>query len=157
MEAKTPTAPHSSNDSSLLSYSIFFSVGWIPKKCQDGAEDATGTATRDPQSRVSVYRLDSVWRNRTEFFVGREAIVEFLTRKWNKELRLPAYQGAMGRFEGHRIASGLPMSGMTMPVIGFGLMATKTGNSTITATCGAVSPASTTCLSKNRSASIIGR
>ncbi len=32
------------------------------------------------------YTEDSVWRNRAEFLVGREAIVEFLRRKWNKEL-----------------------------------------------------------------------
>jgi len=30
--------------------------------------------------------LDSKWRNRTEFFTGRQAIIEFLTRKWAKEL-----------------------------------------------------------------------
>ena len=29
---------------------------------------------------------DSVWRNRSEFLTGREAIVQFLIRKWNKEL-----------------------------------------------------------------------
>jgi len=32
------------------------------------------------------YTKDSQWRNRDEFFVGREAIQEFLTRKWAKEL-----------------------------------------------------------------------
>lgn len=30
---------------------------------------------------------DSVWRNRDEFFQGREAIEAFLTRKWQKELK----------------------------------------------------------------------
>jgi nuclear transport factor 2 (NTF2) superfamily protein len=48
------------------------------------AEDAWNT--RDPQ-RVSLgYTLDSVWRNRSEFLQGRPAIVQFLTRKWNREL-----------------------------------------------------------------------
>jgi nuclear transport factor 2 (NTF2) superfamily protein len=48
------------------------------------AED--GWNTRDPQ-RVSLsYTPDSVWRNRAEFVVGREAIVAFLTRKWAREL-----------------------------------------------------------------------
>ncbi len=28
---------------------------------------------------------DSDWRNRDEFFTGREKIREFLTRKWQKE------------------------------------------------------------------------
>ena len=32
------------------------------------------------------YTVDSRWRNRAEFPVGREQIVEFLTRKWNREL-----------------------------------------------------------------------
>ena len=29
---------------------------------------------------------DSQWRNRTEFFNGRKVIIEFLRRKWSKEL-----------------------------------------------------------------------
>jgi len=42
--------------------------------------------SRDPQ-RVSLgYTVDSKWRNRAEFINGREQIVEFLTRKWNREL-----------------------------------------------------------------------
>ena len=32
------------------------------------------------------YSPDSAWRNRDEFFDGRDAIVEFLTRKWAREL-----------------------------------------------------------------------
>ena|SRR6516165_9256051 len=32
------------------------------------------------------YTMDSVWRNRSEFFQGRAAIEAFLTRKWNREL-----------------------------------------------------------------------
>lgn len=48
------------------------------------AEDAWNT--RDPHRVSLAYTPDSVWRNRTEFFSGREAIVDFLTRKWNKEL-----------------------------------------------------------------------
>ena len=48
------------------------------------AEDAWNSC--DP-ARVSLgYTPDSKWRNRAEFFQGRPAIVEFLTRKWNKEL-----------------------------------------------------------------------
>jgi uncharacterized protein len=42
--------------------------------------------SREP-ARVSLaYSEDSAWRNRSEFFSGRPAIVEFLTRKWQKEL-----------------------------------------------------------------------
>ena len=47
------------------------------------AED--GWNTRDPQKVSMAYTLDSRWRNRSEFFQGREAIVEFLTRKWARE------------------------------------------------------------------------
>ena len=48
------------------------------------AEDAWNTKNPDLVSRA--YTTDSMWRNRDEFLVGREAIVEFLTRKWAKEL-----------------------------------------------------------------------
>ncbi|MEG3089237.1 nuclear transport factor 2 family protein [Sphingomonas sp. PB4P5] len=48
------------------------------------AEDAWNS--RDPE-RVSIaYTPDSIWRNRSEFLTGRDAIVAFLTRKWAKEL-----------------------------------------------------------------------
>ena len=47
------------------------------------AED--GWNSRDPVKVSLAYTEDSVWRNRGEFFQGREAIVEFLTRKWQKE------------------------------------------------------------------------
>jgi nuclear transport factor 2 (NTF2) superfamily protein len=48
------------------------------------AED--GWNSRDA-ARVSLaYTLDSTWRNRAEFFSGREAIVAFLQRKWAREL-----------------------------------------------------------------------
>ena len=48
------------------------------------AEDAWNS--RDPQRVSLAYTVDSAWRNRAEFFTGRPAIVEFLTRKWAKEL-----------------------------------------------------------------------
>lgn len=48
------------------------------------AEDAWNS--RDPERVALGYTEDSNWRNRTEFFTGREAIKAFLTRKWKKEL-----------------------------------------------------------------------
>lgn len=48
------------------------------------AEDAWNT--RSPEIVAQAYTIDSQWRNRTEFFTGREAIKEFLRRKWEKEL-----------------------------------------------------------------------
>ena len=47
------------------------------------AEDAWNT--RDPERVALAYTLDSEWRNRTEFFSGREAIKAFLQGKWQKE------------------------------------------------------------------------
>ena len=48
------------------------------------AEDAWNT--RDPQKVALAYTIDSRWRNRAEFAQGREEIIQFLTRKWAKEL-----------------------------------------------------------------------
>jgi len=48
------------------------------------AEDAWNT--REPARVALAYTPDSRWRNRAEFFSGREAIVAFLTRKWTREL-----------------------------------------------------------------------
>ena len=48
------------------------------------AEDAWNT--RDPDIVAQAYSEESQWRNRDEFFTGREAIKEFLIRKWAKEL-----------------------------------------------------------------------
>ena len=47
------------------------------------AEDAWNTC--DPERVALAYTVDSEWRNRDEFFRGREAIVEFLRRKWSRE------------------------------------------------------------------------
>ena len=48
------------------------------------AEDAWNT--RDPERVALAYTLHSKWRNRDEFFEGRDAIVDFLRRKWSREL-----------------------------------------------------------------------
>jgi uncharacterized protein len=47
------------------------------------AEDAWNT--RDPERVSRAYTVDSQWRNRGEHVVGREEIVAFLTRKWQRE------------------------------------------------------------------------
>ena len=49
-----------------------------------GAEDAWNS--RDPDRVAGVYTEDTVWRNRAEFPVGREAVRTFLQRKWAREL-----------------------------------------------------------------------
>ena len=48
------------------------------------AEDAWNT--RDPEKVCLAYTIDTEWRNRTEFVTGREAVKEFLKRKWEREL-----------------------------------------------------------------------
>ena len=48
------------------------------------AQDAWNT--RDPEKVALAYTPDSKWRNRDEFFEGREEIVAFLRRKWEREL-----------------------------------------------------------------------
>jgi len=48
------------------------------------AED--GWNSRDPEKVALAYTTDSQWRNRAEFPKGRAEIVEFLKRKWAKEL-----------------------------------------------------------------------
>ena len=42
--------------------------------------------SRDPDRVSRAYTVDSQWRNRGEHIVGRDQIVAFLTRKWEREL-----------------------------------------------------------------------
>ncbi len=48
------------------------------------AED--GWNSLDPEKVSLAYSIDSIWRNRAEFPTGRAEIVQFLTRKWKREL-----------------------------------------------------------------------
>ena len=48
------------------------------------AEDAWNS--HDPERVALAYSTNSRWRNRAEFLEGRDAIVRFLTRKWQREL-----------------------------------------------------------------------
>lgn len=65
------------------------------------AEDAWNS--RDPERVSLAYTEDSAWRNRSEFFKGRPAIVEFLKRKWAKELDYRLIKEVWA-FHGNRIA-----------------------------------------------------
>jgi nuclear transport factor 2 (NTF2) superfamily protein len=47
------------------------------------AEDAWNS--KDAERVSKAYTIDSEWRNRAEFVNGREEIVTFLTKKWQKE------------------------------------------------------------------------
>jgi uncharacterized protein len=48
------------------------------------AEDAWNT--RDPERVAAAYTEDSRWRNREEWLTGRSEIIEFLRRKWEREV-----------------------------------------------------------------------
>jgi len=65
------------------------------------AED--GWNGRNPERVALAYTADSVWRNRAEFFQGREAIAAFLTRKWARELDYRLIK-ELWAFSGNRIA-----------------------------------------------------
>lgn len=59
--------------------------------------------TRDPERVAGAYTEDSVWRNRDQFIVGREQIVEFLRAKWERELDY-VLRKDLWAFAGNRIA-----------------------------------------------------
>jgi nuclear transport factor 2 (NTF2) superfamily protein len=65
------------------------------------AED--GWNNRDPEKVALAYTIDSQWRNRAEFPVGREQIIEFLKRKWATEHEYRLIK-ELWAFEGNRIA-----------------------------------------------------
>jgi nuclear transport factor 2 (NTF2) superfamily protein len=65
------------------------------------AEDAWNT--RDPQRVSLAYTEDTEWRNRTDFLNGREEVVAFLTRKWERELDY-RLRKTLWAFTGNRIA-----------------------------------------------------
>jgi nuclear transport factor 2 (NTF2) superfamily protein len=65
------------------------------------AED--GWNSRDPERVAMAYTVDSRWRNRAEFPVGREEIRAFLARKWQGEGEYRLIK-ELWAFEGNRIA-----------------------------------------------------
>jgi hypothetical protein len=65
------------------------------------AED--GWNSCDPHRVSLAYTEDSRWRNRAEFINGRAEIVDFPTRKWNKELDYRLIK-ELWAFSGNRIA-----------------------------------------------------
>jgi nuclear transport factor 2 (NTF2) superfamily protein len=65
------------------------------------AED--GWNSRDPERVSLAYTVDSEWRNRAEFVTGREQIIQFLTRKWQRELDYRLIK-ELWAFDGARIA-----------------------------------------------------
>ena len=78
-----------------------FTTETAAKKAR-GAEDAWNG--KDPTKVSLAYTEDSVWRNRSEFFSGRAAIVEFLSRKWATENGYKLIKEVWA-FEGNHIAA----------------------------------------------------
>jgi nuclear transport factor 2 (NTF2) superfamily protein len=77
-----------------------FSLETALQKVQ-AAEDAWNTC--DPERVSLAYTIDSQWRNRDEHVVGRDEIVAFLTRKWQRELDY-CLRKSLWSFHGDRIA-----------------------------------------------------
>ncbi|OGT55910.1 MAG: hypothetical protein A3E01_14895 [Gammaproteobacteria bacterium RIFCSPHIGHO2_12_FULL_63_22] len=69
METRTPVPPFT-EDSARLKVRM--------------AEDAWNS--RDADRVAQVYTVDTRWRNRVEFPIGRDEVREFLVRKWQREL-----------------------------------------------------------------------
>ena len=65
------------------------------------AEDAWNS--RDPERVSLAYTEDTEWRNRTDFINGRAQVVEFLRRKWARELDY-RLKKTLWSFTGNRIA-----------------------------------------------------
>jgi uncharacterized protein len=65
------------------------------------AEDAWNS--RDPQRCAGAYTPDSAWRNRSTFITGTDAIIAFLTAKWEREHEYRLIK-ELWAFTGNRIA-----------------------------------------------------
>lgn len=70
-------------------------------------EDAWNTC--DPERVAGAYSPDTVWRNRDEHLRGRDEVVTFLTRKWEKE-RDYRLRKNLWAFSDNRIAVGCVVS-----------------------------------------------
>src|SRR5579871_2975232 len=65
------------------------------------AQDAWNTC--DPERVALAYTEDTHWRNRAEFINGRKDVIEFLRRKWSRELDY-RLKKSLWAFAGNRIA-----------------------------------------------------
>ncbi len=92
----TPTSPSAASRPPLPP----FTRETAERKVQ-AAEDAWNT--RDPERVALAYTEDTRWRNRSELIVGRAAVVEFLTRKWQREQEY-ALRKSLWAFTDDRIA-----------------------------------------------------
>jgi alkanesulfonate monooxygenase SsuD/methylene tetrahydromethanopterin reductase-like flavin-dependent oxidoreductase (luciferase family) len=131
----------------------------VRPRCRDeeGPGGETRGTTRDPERVAGAYTVDSVWRNRDSFFSGREAIVAFLTAKWQRELDY-ALRKNLWAFTEDRIAVRFIQyeSHDTAGQWWRSIRQTSSGSSTSMASCDAGKPASTTSPSPSRNGGIFG-
>jgi len=59
--------------------------------------------TKDAEKVSKAYTIDTEWRNRDTFLNGREEVIEFLNKKWEKELNYKLKKELWG-FTENRIA-----------------------------------------------------
>ena len=118
------------------------------------AEDAWNT--RDPVRVAGAYTPDSRWRNRAEFFHGREAIEAFLRRKWARELDYRLIKEVWA-FTDNRIAVRFAYEWHDDSGNWYRSHGNEQWEFDEQASCAAARPASTTCRSPKRIGSIIGR
>ena len=118
------------------------------------AED--GWNTRDPERVSLAYTVDSTWRNRAEFLTGRPAIVQFLQRKWVRELDYRLIK-ELWAFHEARIAVRFAYEWRDDSGHWFRSYGNENWEFDGTASCAGASRASTTCRSRRPSANIAGR
>lgn len=106
-----------------------FTLETALKKVQ-AAEDAWNT--RDPVRVSLAYTPDTEWRNRADFVNGREQVVQFLQRKWVRELDY-RLKKTLWAFMDNRIAVRFSTNGTTTRATGSAATATRTGSSRPTA------------------------
>ncbi len=80
----------------------------LPPFTQESAKEKVqlaenGWNSRNPERVAEAYTIDCEWRNRSEIFSGREKIIDFLTRKWEKELNYKLTK-ELWCFDDYRIA-----------------------------------------------------
>ena len=81
--------------------------------------------TRDPERVAAAYTEDTQWRNRIDFLTGRAEVVEFLKRKWKRELDYKLKKELWG-FRGNRMAVKFHgRNGMMTTVSGIGRTETE--------------------------------
>jgi uncharacterized protein len=118
------------------------------------AEDAWNT--RDPVRVAGAYTPDSRWRNRAEFFQGREAIEAFLRRKWARELDYRLIKEVWAFIE-NRIAVRFAYEWHDDSGNWYRSHGNEQWSSMSQASCAAARPASTTFRSRRRTGCFTGR